>query len=95
MVDCKINPNADLFVRTAFGLILQFIFYQAIDEMLANASPSDKLSKRLQAIFAQASISRRDMLGAMIGAGMNIATAKSESFAVNELNSSISMAIII
>lgn len=53
--------------------------------MLANASPSDKLSKRLQAIFAQASISRRDMLGAMIGAGMNIATAKSESFAVNEL----------
>ena len=23
-------------------------FYQAIDEMLANASPSDKLSKRLQ-----------------------------------------------
>jgi hypothetical protein len=48
-------------------------FYQAIDEMLANASPSDKLSKRLQAIFAQASISRRDMLGAMIGAGMNIA----------------------
>lgn len=36
--------------------------------MLANASPSDKLSKRLQAIFAQASISRRDMLGAMIGA---------------------------
>jgi hypothetical protein len=41
--------------------------------MLANASPSDKLSKRLQAIFAQASISRRDMLGAMIGAGMNIA----------------------
>ena len=35
--------------------------------MLANASPSDKLSKRLQAIFAQASISRRDMLGAMIG----------------------------
>ena len=59
-------------------------FYQAIDEMLANASPSDKLSKRLQAIFAQASISRRDMLGAMIGAGMNIATAKSESFAVNE-----------
>lgn len=53
--------------------------------MLANASPSDKLSKRLQVIFAQASISRRDMLGAMIGAGMNIATAKSESFAVNEL----------
>ena len=53
--------------------------------MLANASPSDKLSKRLQAIFAQASISRRDMLGAMIGAGMNIAAAKSESFAVNEL----------
>lgn len=52
--------------------------------MLANASPSDKLSKRLQAIFAQASISRRDMLGAMIGAGMNIATAKSESFAVKE-----------
>ena len=44
--------------------------------MLANASPSDKLSKRLQAIFAQASISRRDMLGAMIGAGMNIATSK-------------------
>ncbi|WP_412053172.1 hypothetical protein [Lactiplantibacillus plantarum] len=43
------------------------------------------MSKRLQAIFAQASISRRDMLGAMIGAGMNIATAKSESFAVNEL----------
>ncbi|WP_249672895.1 MULTISPECIES: hypothetical protein [Lactiplantibacillus] len=39
----------------------------------------------MQAIFAQASISRRDMLGAMIGAGMNIATAKSESFAVNEL----------
>lgn len=33
--------------------------------MLANASPSDKLSKRLQAIFAQASISRRDMLGAI------------------------------
>lgn len=60
-------------------------FYQAIDEMLVNASPSDKLSKRLQAIFAQASISRRDMLGAMIGAGMSIATAKSESFAVNEL----------
>ena len=60
-------------------------FYQAIDEMLADASPSDKLSKRLQAIFAQASISRRDMLGAMIGAGMSIATAKSESFAVNEL----------
>lgn len=27
--------------------------------MLANASPSDKLSKRLQAIFAQASISRQ------------------------------------
>src|SRR5699024_755445 len=53
--------------------------------MLANASPSDKLSKRLQAIFAQASISRRDVLGAMIGAGMNIATEKSESFAVNEL----------
>ncbi|MGP3639394.1 phage minor head protein [Lentilactobacillus hilgardii] len=60
-------------------------FYQAIDEMLVNASPSDKLSKRLQAIFAQASISRRDMLGAMIGAGMSIATAESESFAVNEL----------
>lgn len=60
-------------------------FYQAIDEMLADASPDDELSKRLQAIFAQASISRHDMLGAMIGAGMNIATAKSESFAVNEL----------
>ena len=56
--------------ETAFGLILQSTFYQAIDEMLANASPSDKLSKRLQAIFAQASISRRDMLGAMIGAGL-------------------------
>ncbi|MDS1015274.1 phage minor head protein [Lentilactobacillus buchneri] len=60
-------------------------FYQAINEMLADASPDDELSKRLQAIFAQASISRRDMLGAMIGAGMSIATAKSESFAVNEL----------
>lgn len=44
--------------------------------MLANASPSDKLSKRLQAIFAQASISRRDMLGAMIGAGMNMCLGK-------------------
>ncbi|WP_261977469.1 hypothetical protein [Pediococcus pentosaceus] len=68
MVDLKLIRTLIFFVRTAFGLILQSTFYQAIDEMLANASPSDKLSKRLQAIFAQASISRRDMLGAMIGA---------------------------
>ncbi|GHP12985.1 phage head morphogenesis protein [Lentilactobacillus fungorum] len=60
-------------------------FYQAINEMLADVSPDDKLSQRLQAIYAQASISRRDMLGALIGAGMSIATARSESFAVNEL----------
>ncbi len=53
--------------------------------MLADVQPNDKLSQRLQAIYAQASISRRDMLGAMIGAGVSIATARSESFAVNKL----------
>ncbi|MFS8170908.1 hypothetical protein U6D78_15370, partial [Lactiplantibacillus plantarum] len=61
-------------------------FYAAINEMLTDVQPDDKLSKQLQAAYVKASLTKRDMLGAMIGAGMSIATARSELYGVTELN---------
>lgn len=61
-------------------------FYTAINEMLTDVQPDDKLSKQLQAAYVKASLTKRDMLGAMIGAGMSIATARSELYGVTELN---------
>ena len=54
--------------------------------MLTDVQPDDKLSKQLQAAYVKASLTKRDMLGAMIGAGMSIATARSELYGVTELN---------
>ncbi|WP_435634024.1 phage head morphogenesis protein [Levilactobacillus brevis] len=69
-------------------------FYAAINEMLTDVQPDDKLSKQLQAAYVKASLTKRDMLGAMIGAGMSIATARSELYGVTELNRQRSAAYV-
>lgn len=51
-------------------------FQDAINELLDNAQPDDTLTKRLQVLALQASQTKRSLMGAMIGAGVAVATAK-------------------
>lgn len=51
-------------------------FQDAINELLGNMQPDDTLTNRLQILALQANQTKRSLMGAMIGAGMAVATAK-------------------
>lgn len=55
-------------------------FKSAIDQLLSGVNPDEMLSQRLQVAYAQSKMTRRDMLNAMIAAGMAVATYKAQEY---------------
>ncbi|VDG20637.1 hypothetical protein [Lactobacillus kunkeei] [Lactiplantibacillus mudanjiangensis] len=55
-------------------------FKLAVDTMVDDPNPDDELAKRLKMAYAQAAISKRHMMGAMIGVGLAVASSRADDF---------------
>ncbi|KRN13457.1 hypothetical protein IV37_GL000179 [Fructilactobacillus fructivorans] len=53
---------------------------------MANTSDNDNLTKQLRVLYAQSQVSKRDMLGALVGAGVVVATNNVADYSVDKLN---------
>ncbi|VDG31401.1 hypothetical protein [Lactobacillus kunkeei] [Lactiplantibacillus mudanjiangensis] len=63
-------------------------FKLAVDAMVNDPNPDDTLAKRLKLAYAQASISRRNMLGAMVGIGLAVASDQADRFGQQTITNS-------
>ncbi|GAY74270.1 hypothetical protein NBRC111893_2416 [Lentilactobacillus kosonis] len=61
-------------------------FEHAINELMGNMLPDNELDQRLAVAYVEAQGNRRALMGAIIGASMDIATTKTKKFALEELD---------
>ncbi len=63
-------------------------FKLAVDAMVNDSNPDDALAKHLKLAYAQATISKRNMLGAMVSIGLAVASDQADQFGQQAIETS-------
>lgn len=62
------------------------MYRTAINTLLLTANPDDDLTRQIQTLYAQAALSKKDMLNSLIGAGVAVATNQAQQYGIDKLN---------